>query len=274
MGSAVFAVSLVSDRRDIMRLPQTGGCQCGKVRYAITEEPQSVYTCHCTACQRLTSSAFSMGLVVAETAFRLSGVEPKPLQRVADSGRVNTRLVCPECGSWICGLPRDGWSACVRAASTIRHGCGRPGTSGPAASSRGSHLPRATKFSKRNRPPDEVARRNLPRCDAMPEPLQPAPPRQIIRNATWLVAWDEAAQSHVYRRDVDLTVEGDTVAAIGPAGRPPRRCGRDRRARLCGFADLARPGDLPPRLDVSLRTRSRAGQPSRNLPPPLARGHG
>ena len=26
-----------------MRLPQTGGCQCGKVRYAITEAPQSVY---------------------------------------------------------------------------------------------------------------------------------------------------------------------------------------------------------------------------------------
>ena len=52
----------------------------------------------------------------------------------------------------------------------------------------------------------------------MPEPLQPAPPRRIIRNATWLVAWDEAAQSHVYRRDVDLTIEGDTIAAIGPAG--------------------------------------------------------
>lgn len=91
-----------------MKLPQTGGCQCGKIRYEITQEPQSVYTCHCTACQRLTSSAFSMGLVLAEPAFRLSGVEPKPLQRTADSGRVNTRLVCPECGSWICGLPRDG----------------------------------------------------------------------------------------------------------------------------------------------------------------------
>ena len=51
----------------------------------------------------------------------------------------------------------------------------------------------------------------------MPEPLQPAPPRRIIRNASWLVAWDQAVQSHVYRRDVDLTVEGDTVAAIGPA---------------------------------------------------------
>src|ERR1700745_3637250 len=53
---------------------------------------------------------------------------------------------------------------------------------------------------------------------SVPEPLQPAPPRQIIRNAAWLVAGDEAAQSHVYRRDVNLTVEGDTVAAIGPAG--------------------------------------------------------
>jgi hypothetical protein len=51
----------------------------------------------------------------------------------------------------------------------------------------------------------------------MPEPLQPAPPRRLIRNAAWLVTWDEGAQSHVYRRDVDLTVEGDTVATIGPA---------------------------------------------------------
>jgi len=91
-----------------MELPKSGGCQCGKIRYEITEAPQLVYTCHCTDCQRLTSSAFSIGLVVGETAFRLSGIEPRPLQRTADSGRVNTRLVCPECGSWVCGLPRDG----------------------------------------------------------------------------------------------------------------------------------------------------------------------
>ena len=91
-----------------MRLPQTGGCQCGKLRYEITEAPRLVYTCHCTDCQRLTSSAFSIGIVVAETAFRLSGIEPRRLQRTADSGRINTRLVCPECGSWVCGTPRDG----------------------------------------------------------------------------------------------------------------------------------------------------------------------
>ena len=78
-----------------MKLPQTGGCQCGAIRYEITEEPQLVYTCHCTDCQRLTSGAFSLGIVVPERAFRLSGVEPRPLQRIADSGRANIRLVCP-----------------------------------------------------------------------------------------------------------------------------------------------------------------------------------
>ena len=54
------------------------------------------------------SSAFSLGMVIAERVFRLSGVDPRRLQRTADSGRVNTRLVCPNCGSWVCGLPRDG----------------------------------------------------------------------------------------------------------------------------------------------------------------------
>ena len=44
-----------------MNLPQTGGCLCRKIRYEITETPQLVYTCHCTACQHQTSSAFSLG---------------------------------------------------------------------------------------------------------------------------------------------------------------------------------------------------------------------
>ena len=51
----------------------------------------------------------------------------------------------------------------------------------------------------------------------MPDPLQPAPPRTIVRNAAWIVAWDEEAQTHVYRRDTDLTVAGETIAAVGQA---------------------------------------------------------
>jgi hypothetical protein len=45
-----------------MKLPQTGGCQCGKIRYEIAEEPLLVYTYHCTDCQRITKHAAGDGL--------------------------------------------------------------------------------------------------------------------------------------------------------------------------------------------------------------------
>ena len=91
-----------------MNLPQTGGCQCGKIRYEITEAPSLVYTCHCTDCQHITSSAFSTGVTLAETAFRLTPGEPRPIQRIPDSGRVNTRFVCPDCASWVFSQSRGG----------------------------------------------------------------------------------------------------------------------------------------------------------------------
>ena len=84
-----------------MELPQTGGCLCGKVRYEITEAPLVTYTCHCLDCQRLTSSAFSMAIVVSDAAFHRTGSEPRPLQSTADSGRIKIRWVCAECGCWV-----------------------------------------------------------------------------------------------------------------------------------------------------------------------------
>jgi hypothetical protein len=82
-----------------MKLSQTGG----KIRDEITKAPQSVYTCQCVDCQCLTSSAFSMAIVLTDVAFRIAGIEPRAIQRTADSGAVVTRWVCPECGSWVCG---------------------------------------------------------------------------------------------------------------------------------------------------------------------------
>ena len=89
-----------------MRFPKTGGCQCGAIRYEVSEAPHQVYTCHCTECQPLTGSAFSMALVVAGTAFHFAGTQPRSLQLEADSGRTVTRWVCPDCGTWICSGPK------------------------------------------------------------------------------------------------------------------------------------------------------------------------
>ena len=96
-----------------MELPLTGGCQCGKIHYEITEAPQLVYTCHCTDCQRITGSAFSLGIALPETAFHRTAGEPRALQRVPDSGRPNTRFVCPECACWVYSLPRGGVSKAI-----------------------------------------------------------------------------------------------------------------------------------------------------------------
>src|SRR5262252_3535384 len=74
---------------DPMELPQTGGCQCGAVRYEITQSPIIVYTCHCTDCQRMTSSAFSLGCVLPDGAFRQVQGEPTGDQRRTASGRVS-----------------------------------------------------------------------------------------------------------------------------------------------------------------------------------------
>jgi hypothetical protein len=70
-----------------MERPLTGDCQCGKIRYEVTEAPQLVYTRHCTDSQRITGSAFSLGIALPETAFRRAAGEPRALQRMPDSGR-------------------------------------------------------------------------------------------------------------------------------------------------------------------------------------------
>ncbi|MCE3250927.1 MAG: hypothetical protein K0R41_4752, partial [Geminicoccaceae bacterium] len=36
----------------------TGGCQCGRVRYALYGEPMSADLCHCRMCQRALGNLF------------------------------------------------------------------------------------------------------------------------------------------------------------------------------------------------------------------------
>jgi 5-methylthioadenosine/S-adenosylhomocysteine deaminase len=70
----------------------------------------------------------------------------------------------------------------------------------------------------------------------------------IIRNASWVVAWDAAAASHVYRRDTDLAFLGDTISQIGAVPPEPDAVEIDGRGCLVmpGLIDLhAHPSSEP-----------------------------
>ena len=58
----------------------------------------------------------------------------------------------PNVGVGFAVLRGMAWLASGQARSTIRPGCGRPGISGPAASSPGSRLAKAIRFSRRSHP--------------------------------------------------------------------------------------------------------------------------
>jgi len=61
-------------------------------------------TWHATIAEVLDQQRVLSGLVLAETAFIPSGVEPKPLQREAIAEGVKHPGWCPECQlPWICG---------------------------------------------------------------------------------------------------------------------------------------------------------------------------
>lgn len=88
------------------QLPLTGGCQCGKVRYALTEMPVRLVACHCRQCQRQSGSAFGMSMLVNEGSLKLTG-ETRRFTRTADSGNDNTGVFCPECGVRIYNVARN-----------------------------------------------------------------------------------------------------------------------------------------------------------------------
>jgi hypothetical protein len=83
----------------VPKAPLAGGCQCGAVRYAITSDPVRLYICHCRECQKQSSSAFGISLIVPRAGFRVMQGSTKSWTRPADSGGRVKCVFCPECGS-------------------------------------------------------------------------------------------------------------------------------------------------------------------------------
>jgi hypothetical protein len=73
----------------------TGGCQCGRIRYAAALENDDAYLCHCRMCQRATggiAAAFAMQLPQAAIRWER---EPDWYQ----SSPIAHRAFCSTCGT-------------------------------------------------------------------------------------------------------------------------------------------------------------------------------
>ena len=84
---------------DQFPLPLQGQCRCGQLRYRVSQAPLFSYACHCTDCQQLTASAFSLGLAVPAGGFTTEG-ETHASEKTADSGGWSRRFTCPTCAVW------------------------------------------------------------------------------------------------------------------------------------------------------------------------------
>ena len=84
-------------------LERTGGCQCGTLRYRLTGEAQMLYACHCSDCQKQSSSAFGMSLIVTPDKVEFTaGLERlKTWDTHGDDGKLKRCAFCADCGTRI-----------------------------------------------------------------------------------------------------------------------------------------------------------------------------
>lgn len=93
--------------------PAEGGCRCGRVRFRVTAPPLLTMACHCTGCQRMTGSAFSLSAAYPAAAFEVAAGEP-----VIGGlhGPEVKHYFCPRCMSWMFTRPAEAeWIVNVRA---------------------------------------------------------------------------------------------------------------------------------------------------------------
>lgn len=79
-------------------LPWDGGCRCGEVRVRVTRAPLLTGACHCTGCQRMSASAFSLSIAVPADGFEVTAGEP--VRGGLGTGPQN-HFHCPRCKAWL-----------------------------------------------------------------------------------------------------------------------------------------------------------------------------
>ncbi|WP_157215670.1 GFA family protein [Flavisphingomonas formosensis] len=79
-------------------LPAEGGCRCGAIRVRISAPPLLTAACHCTGCQRMTASAFSITVTVPTQGFEL--LQGEPVIGGLHGEQIH-HFHCDYCKSWV-----------------------------------------------------------------------------------------------------------------------------------------------------------------------------
>ena len=79
-------------------LPVEGSCRCGQVRMRVSKPPLLTMACHCTGCQRMTASAFSLSAAIPSDGFEVTAGEPVIGGLHAEQAQ---HYFCPHCKSWM-----------------------------------------------------------------------------------------------------------------------------------------------------------------------------
>ena len=77
----------------------TGGCLCGDVRYESTAEAMLQCLCYCRDCQTVSGAAGYAVYGVPIDSIVITQGQPAEYSVEADSGRINSRWFCPNCGT-------------------------------------------------------------------------------------------------------------------------------------------------------------------------------
>jgi hypothetical protein len=99
---------------DDWHLPWEGGCRCGRVRLKIGAPPLLTMACHCTGCQRMTASAFSLSVAIPSEGFSVTQGEPA----IGGLHGPSRHYFCPYCMSWMFTRP-EGLDQFVNVRSTM-----------------------------------------------------------------------------------------------------------------------------------------------------------
>ena len=82
-------------------LPQDGSCRCGRDKLRLSKAPLLAMACHCTGCQKMSSSAYSLSAAIPADGFEVT--EGKPV--IGGLHGAARHYFCGWCMTWMFTRP-------------------------------------------------------------------------------------------------------------------------------------------------------------------------